>query len=61
MELLRAEPDTPAPASTDKYADLVAEQLSILGEDPDREGLIKTPERVAKAMEVLETGTKYTG
>jgi GTP cyclohydrolase I len=38
------------------YEDLVREMLSRLGEDPQREGLRKTPERVARAMQWMTRG-----
>jgi GTP cyclohydrolase I len=41
---------------TADYAELVRQQLALLGEDPDREGLVKTPERVAKAMGFFTQG-----
>ncbi len=37
-------------------AEHYTEVLRLLGEDPDREGLQKTPLRVAKAMQVLTRG-----
>jgi GTP cyclohydrolase I len=40
----------------DAYADLVRDQLRLLGEDPDREGLVRTPLRVAKSMAFLTRG-----
>jgi GTP cyclohydrolase IA len=38
------------------FEDLVREMLVRLGEDPQREGLVRTPERVQKAFQFLTKG-----
>jgi len=43
-------------ASVEKLSGLYKEVLKDIGEDPKREGLEKTPERVAKAMQYLTHG-----
>jgi GTP cyclohydrolase I len=42
--------------TTIELAKAYTETLALLGEDPHREGLVKTPERVAKAMQYLTQG-----
>ena len=44
------------PATVEALKLHYAEILRLLGEDPAREGLLKTPERVAKAMAFLTKG-----
>lgn len=45
-----------SPEAIEKLSYHYREILSILGEDPQREGLLKTPERVAKAMAFFTQG-----
>jgi GTP cyclohydrolase I len=47
--------ETPTLTSA-SFEDLVREMLVRLGEDPQREGLVRTPERVQKAFEFLTKG-----
>jgi GTP cyclohydrolase IA len=44
------------PLVIERIANKYREVLEQLGEDPDREGLVKTPERVAKALQFLTHG-----
>jgi GTP cyclohydrolase IA len=53
--------DTPASRGTvnvERVSALVREILVELGEDPDREGLMRTPKRVAEALAFLTSGER---
>ena len=45
-----------SPASAGGLEDTIRKILEHMGEDPDREGLVKTPYRVARAFEYLAKG-----
>lgn len=47
--------------TTDEIAVHVKEILRLIGENPEREGLVKTPERVAKALQFLTQGYEQNG
>ena len=49
-------PETEYREGLDELAAHYHEVLKLIGEDPEREGLVKTPMRVAKAMQVLTRG-----
>jgi GTP cyclohydrolase I len=54
---IRSETSSPTLTSA-SFEELVREMLVRLGEDPQREGLLRTPERVQKAFEHLTRGYK---
>ena len=41
---------------TNQIGELVRSTLPLIGEDPNREGLVKTPQRVGRAMQFLTNG-----
>ena len=47
--------------TTSELAAHVKAILQLIGEDPEREGLLKTPERVAKAWQFLTQGYEQDG
>lgn len=44
------------PEQTESIADLIRRMIALLGEDPSREGLRRTPERFEKALRFLTSG-----
>lgn len=54
-------PATRGDLSAVPFPALVAEMIRRLGDDPDREGMLKTPERVEEALRFLTQGYALTG
>ncbi|MGB8115439.1 MAG: GTP cyclohydrolase I, partial [Candidatus Sulfotelmatobacter sp.] len=46
----------PSTLTSATFEDLIQEMLVRLGEDPNREGLRQTPERVRKSLQFLTRG-----
>ena len=44
------------PESVERIGELYGDILKAIGEDPEREGLKRTPERVAKSLQYLTHG-----
>src|ERR1700720_3841807 len=57
-QFMKTHAELSATLTSASYEELVREMIVRLGEDPDREGLSRTPARVQKAMEFLVKGYK---
>ena len=44
------------PKQKEEFAELVRRQIKLVGEDPKREGLLRTPKRAAESMAFLTSG-----
>lgn len=49
------------PQISEKLSESYREIIKQIGENPDREGLVKTPDRVAKAMQYMTQGYQIDG
>lgn len=47
---------SPTDGADDEFRQIIRRQIELIGEDPDREGLLRTPERVAKSLAWLTRG-----
>ena len=56
MTDLQAAPRPGEPGADTPFQSLVREMLTLLGEDPERPGIVKTPERVEKSLRWLTRG-----
>ena len=56
MSDIAVEPAKVSDLSAASFEDLVAEMILRLGDDPEREGMRKTPKRVAKSLAFLTEG-----
>ena len=58
LEVDETPPDERPPIDEPRIAAAVREILAAIGEDPDRDGLLKTPERVARAYAEMFAGLR---
>ncbi len=53
---MKKKPETDGDLGSTRLEELTRELLQRLGEDPSRDGLLRTPERMAKALQFLTRG-----
>jgi len=60
MSTIKVHKPTLQPSHAEPFAEKVREILTALGEDPEREGLVKTPERVESSLRWLTQGYRMS-